>query len=238
MDRNIAPTSSGLFVTGTDTDVGKTFVAAAILRHLVNAGTTAGAYKPVASGVRGGDPLSGDPGILWRAAGGPLRVQDVCPQVFRPALSPPAAARAEGKRVDDRLLRDGIRPWRERGGCVVVEGAGGLFSPLSESTLNVDLVRDLGFPVVIVDSGGLGGIGRVLATHRAAVAEGVRPAAVVLSHVRPFDASPADETTFGLPAAEATREEIARHLFPLPVLLLRHGAVSIEPDVDWASLGS
>lgn len=224
-------------MTGTDTGVGKTAVAAAILRQLASEGRLVGAYKPVASGVgersAEGEACPGDPATLWRAAGCPLSPREVCPQAFAAAIAPAAAARAEGKEVDEPLLRRGIAVWTARSECVVVEGAGGLFSPLSDLTLNADLAREFGYPIVVVDSGRLGGIGRVLASVRAAIAEGLRVAAVVISHVEPLDERAADDPQSPWSIAEAARLDLARRLAPLPVLVLRHAAERIEPETDW-----
>ena len=227
-------------MTGTDTGVGKTAVAVAILRQLVAEGRSVGAYKPVASGIaeRSADDeaCSGDPHALWRAAGRPLSPQEVCPQAFAAAIAPTAAARAEGKEVDEMLLRRGIAPWIGRSECIVVEGAGGVFSPLTDRTLNADLAREFGYPLVIVDCGRLGAIGRVLATVRAASAEGLRVVAVVISHVEPFDEHAADDPASGWSIAEAARLDLAHRLTPLPVLRLRHAAAQIEPMTDWVGL--
>lgn len=232
--------SKGLFVTGTDTGVGKTAVAVAILRQLVTERRSVGAYKPVASGVAersgGNGAAPSDPVALWRAAGCPLSPREICPQAFAAAIAPAAAARAEGKEVDETLLRRGIAVWTARSECVVVEGAGGLFSPLTDRSLNADLAREFGYPLVVVDSGRLGGIGRVLATVRAAAAEGLRVAAVVLSHVEPLDMQAADDPESGWSIAEATRQDLARRLTTLPVLRLRHEADRIEPATDWIRL--
>lgn len=232
--------SKGLFVTGTDTGVGKTAVAVAILRQLVAEGRSVGAYKPVASGVaeRSGnsEAAPSDPAALWLAAGCPLSPGEVCPQAFAAAIAPAAAARAEGREVDETLLRRGIAAWTARSECVVVEGAGGLFSPLTDLTLNADLAREFGYPLVVVDSGRLGGIGRVLSTVRAAAAEDLRVAAVVISHVEPLDEQAADDPQSPWSIAEATRHDLARRLASLPALRLRHAAERIEPATDWIGL--
>ena len=225
----------GLFVTGTDTDVGKTAVAVAIVRDAVRSGLRVGVYKPVASGVPPGSAGGGDMARLWEAAGRPLSMEAVCPQVFSAAIAPPRSARAEGRRVDETLLRSGFEPWRTVSDIVIVEGAGGLFSPLGDVTLNVDLARDLGLPLVVVDAARLGAIGRTLAVVRAARAEGLRVAAVVLSQVEPLGGS-WDDPVSPCAIARHSADDLADRIRPVPVTMLAHHAATIEPNLDWLTL--
>jgi dethiobiotin synthetase len=225
-------TSRGLFVTGTDTDVGKTAVSVAIARQLVAAGRRVGVYKPVASGVTGEES---DASWLWEAAGRPLTLGQVCPQAFAAPLSPPRSARAEGRRVDEALLRAGLEPWRAVSDIVLVEGAGSLFSPVGERSLNVDLARDLALPLVIVDAARLGAIGRTLTAVRAARAEGLAVAAVVLSHTQPLGGSVDDPASAARIAADSGID-LAERLVGVPVGVLAHAAARIEPVIDWLAL--
>jgi dethiobiotin synthetase len=221
----------GLFVTATDTDAGKTAVAVAMVRHLRSIGRRVGVYKPAASG---GD---GDPRALWEAAGRPGRLADVCPQVFAAPIAPHHAARLEGRTVDEALLRRGIEPWLATADIVVVEGAGGLCSPLGDRADNAAVARDLGLPLVVVDAARLGAVGRTLATVRAARAENLVVAAIVLSHVAAPDGPEHDlRTTAGI--ARAAGEDLAARLPGVPVAVLRHGSDVIEPAIDWESLAA
>jgi len=230
----------GLFITGTDTGVGKTAVAVAIVRRLrqtsLRAGLRVGVYKPVASGWQP-DDADGDALQLWDAAGRPLTLEAACPQSFAAPISPPRSARAAGRCVDEQLLRDGFEAWRRASDIVIVEGAGGLFSPLGDTTLNADLARDLHLPLVVVDTGRLGAVGRTLAVVRAARAEGLRVAAVVISHIEPMHHDPAADTPAGPGAiARANAADIAAWIDPVPVAVLRHEAAEIEPSIDWVEL--
>jgi dethiobiotin synthetase len=209
----------GFFITGTDTGVGKTAVAVALAAARRAAGVRVGVYKPVASGV----VFDGSSDIerLWEAAGRPLTLAEVCPQAFVAAIAPVQAAAVEGKRVDEQLLRTGIRPWREASELVIVEGAGGLFSPLGERSLNVDVARDLGLPLVVVDAARLGLIGRTLATVRAARAEGLEVAEVVISHVQPLGGA-ADDPRSEAGIVRAGVAELVRRLAPVPVREVRY----------------
>jgi len=228
---NPHPPPRGLFVTGTDTDVGKTFVAAAIARSLVAAGRRVAAYKPVASGLESCADPRGDPHRLWEAAGRRGSPATVCPQVFRAPLSPPRAAAAEGRFVDEGLLRSGLTAW---GDCelVVVEGAGGLFSPLGTTMLGVELAREFGYPLVVVDSSRLGAVGRTLATVRAAIAEGLSVAACVLSQVAPPRGAAADPTS-DESIASAALADLRRLLPGVPIARLAHAAAAVDPALDW-----
>jgi dethiobiotin synthetase len=228
------PPRRGLFVVGTDTDVGKTAVAAAILRELVAAGRRVAAYKPVASGIAAAAEPGGDPERLWEAANRVGAIADVCPQCFQPPLSPPRAARGVGRAVDESLLRAGLAAWRDHE-LVVVEGAGGLFSPLAAATLGADLAREFGYPLVVVDAARLGAIGRTLATVRAARAEGLAVAACVLSQVAPPRGEPDDPAGDGAIAA-ANAADLQQLLPDVHVALLAHGATAFAPRLDWWAL--
>jgi dethiobiotin synthetase len=155
--------------------------------------------------------------------------------MFAAAISPPRSARAEGRRVDERLLRSGFDVWRDTRDIVIVEGAGGLFSPLGDAMLNADLARDLGLPLVVVDAGRLGTIGRTLAVAEAAAARGLRLAAVVLSQIEPWDEN-SDDLESPQAIAWHSANDLADRLRPVPVTMLAHNATAIEPDLDWLTL--
>jgi dethiobiotin synthetase len=184
----------GLFVTGTDTGVGKTYVAALIVRALVAAGRRVGVYKPVASGCRlEHDNLVSDDALqLWEAAGRPGELDRVCPQRFAASLAPHLAARAEGRLVDTTLLRSGLDYWSARADVIIVEGAGGLMSPVSDEEYIADLAYDFGFPLLVVARNALGTIHQTLATLvvAATFGDGLDVAGIVLNQSEPrVDAS-------------------------------------------------
>lgn len=155
----------GLFVAGANTDVGKTYVAALIASALHQRGVRVGAYKPAASGCSRddrGELVADDAVALWEAAGRPGELAAVCPQRFEAPLAPHLAAAAEGRRVDAKLLRSGVEYWRARSEFVIVEGAGGAMSPISDDDLVLDVARDLGYPVLLVVANRLGCIAAAL----------------------------------------------------------------------------
>ena len=213
--------TNGLFITGTDTGVGKTAVAVAITAATRSTGIRVGVYKPVASGVVFDG--SSDVERLWMAAGKPRSLHAVCPQAFEAAIAPVQAALIEGKQVDETLLRDGLLSWQACSDFLVVEGAGGLFSPLGRHSLNSDVARDLNFPLVIVDDARLGMIGRTLTTVRAAQAEGLQICKVVVSHTEPLNGSLDDPCSRARIVQDGIRELVER-LEGIPVKELTYGS--------------
>lgn len=178
----------GIFITATDTGVGKTYFAAAMIRSLRDRGVRVGAYKPAASGGvqdESGQMIWEDVEALSAALGGGFERRRICPQKFRAPLAPPFAARSEGNSIDAELLRSGAAWWQREVDVLIVEGAGGLLSPLSEADTNADLARDLGLPLLIVARLGLGTINHSLLTVEAAVARGLQVAGIVLTEASP-----------------------------------------------------
>lgn len=225
------PSLPGLFITGTDTDVGKTYVAALIASNLTAQGHRVGVYKPVASGCRreAGELFSDDALTLWKAAGQPGELTAVCPQRFEAPLAANVAAGEEGKRVDPDLLRSGLDYWRDRSDVVLVEGAGGLMSPVSDEDYVADLALEFGFPLVVVAPNVLGVINQTLQTliTAATFRDGIDVGGIVLNDIRPAgeDAS-----------IRSNRTELASHCVPPVLAHVRWGACSLETEVDWVNL--
>jgi dethiobiotin synthetase len=220
----------GLFITGTNTGVGKTYVATLIARELHAKGVRVGVYKPVASGceMRAGSLVSPDAVFLWESAGRPGTLEQVCPQRFLAPLAPHLSARAEGKRVDPKLLRAGIESWRELSDVVVVEGAGGLMSPISDDDYNADLAAAFGYPLVVVSVNELGTINATLQTLITAstYCDGLDVAGVVLNSARRLD----DDLSI-----ESNADELARRCVAPLLAGVEHGG-GFDRDVDWLAL--
>ena len=190
----------GLFITGTDTSVGKTAVASAIVRQLREEGVRVGAYKPVASGAvqrPDGTRVWEDVEQLGQALGDTYPAERICPQRFAAPLAPPLAAAAEGRSVDRQLLREGAFWWQEQVDFLVVEGAGGLLSPLSSEDNVADLARDLALPLLVVARAGLGTINHTLLTLEAAQSRGLAVAGIVLNQSAPGNCDPSVESNPG-----------------------------------------
>ena len=184
MSANHYPRCKTLFFAGTDTDVGKTYVASLVTRQILQAGFRVGVYKPVASGCRrsAGTLIADDAQQLWNAAGKPRDLDQVCPQRFEAALAPPEAAKLESKEVDPHLLTDGAAVWREESDWLIVEGAGGLMSPLAIGVLNADLAHALNpLRLIIVCANRLGAVHQCLSTVEAARHRNLNPFGIVLN---------------------------------------------------------
>lgn len=221
----------GIFVTGTGTEVGKTYVAALVAKALVASGQRVGVYKPVASGCRRIDRelVADDAVLLWEAAGQPGSLEFVCPQRFEAPLAPHRSARQEGRRVDAELLRSGLVYWQERSDIVLIEGSGGLMSPLSEEDYNADLAIDFGYPLLVVSPNILGTINQTLQTlvTAATVREGLEIAGIVLNDVR---------ASQGDPSTASNREELAARCVPPILTCVTWQAKDFAEPVAWGEL--
>ena len=217
-----------MFITGTDTEVGKTYVAALIVKQLVAAGHRVGAYKPVASDciADGRQLVSEDAVALWEAAGRPLSLDAVCPRRFQAPLAPHLAARSEGRELDAEALRRGIEPWADECDVIIVEGAGGLMSPISDDEYFADLAYDFGYPSVVVAPNVIGAINQSLSALIAATCfrGGLPLAGIVLNDSRSFDDDP---------SIESNREEIASRALAPVLTRLRHEGEAFDDQVDW-----
>lgn len=229
----------GLFVTGTDTGVGKTRIASAIASVLSREGLRVGVLKPVATGaerIEGVGWRSEDAEALIAAIDREVPLDRVAPLLFEAPLAPPVAARESGTTLQfDNVLtatRTAIDWWAGPGGAeiLVVEGVGGLLCPLAEGATVADLAVALDFPLLIVARRGLGTLNHTLLTLEAARLRGLRIAGVVLN---------GSEATID-PLAEATNPiELSRRLGEVPFLAdLPHGAdlaalLGREHNLDW-----
>ncbi len=223
----------GFYITGTNTGVGKSHVTRLIARALVKAGHKVGVYKPVATDCKrdGNDVVAPDALKLWEAAGRPGTLEEVCPQRFVAPLAPPVSARLEGREVNRDLLRSGLAVWRERSDIVLVEGAGGLLSPMSDEDDNSHLAVEFGFPLVVVAVNELGTINATLLTLIAAktLMPALPVAGIILNRLSLF---PDDEST------KTNADEIACRT-DVPVLgCVNYQQQDFREDVDWFALAS
>jgi dethiobiotin synthetase len=215
----------GVFVTGTDTGVGKTVVAAAIAHAAARAGRPVNVFKPAVSGLdEGGEP---DHAVLRRASGSHQSDDEIAPYRYGPPVSPHLGAELAGAAIDPAVLRAAAAVAAEGSDLLVVEGVGGLMVPLTLGYLVRDFARDLGLPVVVAARAGLGTINHTLLTVEAVRAVGLVVAGAVLT---PWPKDPG-------PIERSNREAIARlgsvRVETLPKLDLRAPATWPALDLGW-----
>lgn len=218
----------GVFVTGTDTGVGKSVLAAAICAALVARGQRVAAFKPVVTGLdeERSDGWPPDHHLLASAAGGRQTADEVTPYTFGPPVSPHYAAELAGRAIEPARILAAARAATEAAGVLVCEGVGGLLVPITADYSVRDLAVDLELPVVVAARTGLGTISHSLLTVEAARGVGLTVAAVVMSPW-PERPDPIEESnrmtverlarvpTQGLPAT--TPEQLARAGGVLPI---------------------
>lgn len=246
------PTTPGLIITGTDTDVGKTYLTALIARQLKEQGLTVGVYKPACSGAvtsASSDAVNSATGTetegdsSWadidelNAAIQPhdFPIERICPQKFLAPLAPPVAAKLENKTVDETLLNEGVAWWHGKVDILLIEGVGGLLCPLTETKSVADWAADIGFPLLIVGRLGLGTINHTLMTVEIAEKRGLKLAGLVLNQ------STADQTGYD---SQTNPAEIASRCKPPLLGVCHHGEKNsllqggAPVKIDWASLAS
>ena len=164
----------GVFVTGTDTEVGKSVVAASICAALAARGERVAAFKPVVTGLDDEPgPFGYDHELLASAANAEQAPDDVAPYRFGPPVSPHLAAELAGEPIEPAHLLEVARAHE----LLVAEGVGGLLVPITTGYLVRDLAIDLGLPVVVAARTGLGTINHTLLTVEAARTAGLKVAA-------------------------------------------------------------
>ncbi len=203
------------FITGTGTDIGKTWVSCALLRHWRVQGLTTRAFKPVMSGVDTNDLATSDAGQLLLAQGLEVtaaNVAEIAPWRFTAPLSPDMAAAAEGRHIDfDELLAFNRRPTSaDLRTITLIEGVGGVMVPLDERHTVLDWAEALTVPVVLVAGSYLGSMSHTLTALLALKTRGIPVAAVVVN-----------ETPASGVALDATLSSLARHAQGIPLLGIR-----------------
>ena len=194
------------FITGTDTGVGKTVLTALLARHLRERGVSAAALKPICSGRRD------DARVLQAALAGALTLDEINPWHFRAPIAPLPAARRERRRVGLADVLAHVRTMQRRFDVLLVEGAGGLLSPLGENFDSRDLIAALRATPIVVCPNRLGAVNQVLLTLAALPRSASCRARVVL--MSPSKPDAATNTNVGLLAEFFD----AKRIFELPWL--------------------
>jgi dethiobiotin synthetase len=157
---------SAIFITATGTDIGKTFVAAGLIRHWRAAGRTVEALKPVATGYEPAAAAASDPGVLLAALGRPVtptEIERIAPWRFTAPLSPDMAARRENRAIDfDALVEFSRSAIADTKGMLLIEGIGGVMVPLDDRHTVLDWMAAPNIPVVLVAGSYLGSLSHTL----------------------------------------------------------------------------
>ncbi|MDB4405908.1 MAG: dethiobiotin synthase [Verrucomicrobiales bacterium] len=203
----------GIFVTGTDTHIGKTYVSALIIEELRKGGVSAVGLKPVSSGSRE------DAHRLWEASGGAVDLDVLNPVHYNTPVAPYTAGQIEGPAllVEEMVVR--VHSAREGFDFALVEGAGGWEVPLGKGFGIPELARELKFPVLVVAANWLGAINHTLLTVKAVQASGLECLGVILNHLE------AERDV-----AAVTNRAILDEICPVPIL----GEVMTDgTEIDW-----
>ena len=178
------PLKQGLFITGTDTDVGKTHVACCIANTLIKQGLSVTPRKPIASGCirqKNGTLLSEDALHLQQACQSLETLETICPYQFEPAISPQRAIQEANLKISIQDLV--IACQNNNTPFTMVEGAGGFYSPLALDGLNKDLAIQLNFPTVLVVANRIGCINQALLSIEAIQSAGLRLHSIIINQI-------------------------------------------------------
>jgi dethiobiotin synthetase len=202
--------TKGIFITGTDTGVGKTYIATGIAKALSSAGIDVGVMKPAETGcsLRSGKLLPSDTKALVQAAAVCDPLSLVNPYRFQAPAAPSVAAQIERKTIDPERILKSFRTLSQRHRFMIVEGAGGIMVPLAKGYLFLDLAEAMGLPVVIVSRPGLGTINHTLLTIEALRSRGIMIAGVVIN----------DGQGGRMGLAEATSPAVIQDLSGVPII--------------------
>ena len=165
-----------LFLTGTDTNVGKSYVASLLVRALRSEGRDCVGLKPICCGDRE------DATLLHAAAEGAIELNDINPVWLRTPAAPYTAALIENRAIDLALIREAFERARAKHENVIVEGAGGWLVPIARDYYVSDLAVEMGLPVAIVVANRLGALNHALLTVAAVRARGLECAGLILNH--------------------------------------------------------
>ena len=176
---------SGFFITGTDTEIGKTFVSSLLIKLLVEEGLKVVGMKPIASGATTIDgSLKNDDALsLIHASNVDVDYEKINPYVFEPAVSPHLAAENAGVEIDLKKIKSNFDELEKKSDVVIVEGVGGWYAPLSYNCTVADLAEELNQPIILVVGLRLGCLNHALLTVQAIRQSGLPIAGWIANHV-------------------------------------------------------
>jgi len=214
----------GIFVTGTDTEVGKTVVAAGLAGAIKKRGVNVAVMKPIATGtaMTMDGPVSDDVRFLLKSIECDLDLDLVNPITTGLPLAPLVASRLDKFEIELDKVRDAYLKLSQMHDFVVVEGIGGILVPIKEDYFVIDMIEDLGLPIIVVARPGLGSINHTLLTLREATRRGI--------DVRGFLVNELDPHGEGI--AEKTNPEVIKEISRIPLL----GVLPFDPEVNVSRL--
>ena len=176
----------GIFITGTDTGVGKTFVASILAKLIETKGIRVGVMKPVSSGGRE------DSEILAGSVSGKMNQDLINPVYFKKPLAPYAASELEGKLMDLEKVFHAFNELKSKNDFLIVEGIGGLLVPLKDRYLVADMIKDFELPAIIVVDSKLGCINHTLLSCEAARNRKIRVKGLIINRLSNIDGEELD----------------------------------------------
>ena len=223
--------SKKIFITGTGTDVGKTYVTGLIVKKLRESGKNAAYYKAAMSGNErraDGSLIPGDAMYVKNISGISQPASEMCPYVYETAVSPHLASRLEGNPVKMEVVRKGFEKVCGKYDYVVMEGSGGILCPIcfDEKKIQLeDIIKDLGLSSLIVADAGLGTINSVVLTVEYMRARELPVKGILFNHFHPGNVMEEDNL------------RMCEHLTGLPILICIEDEAG-ELDIDAELLAS
>jgi len=215
----------GIFITGTDTGVGKTYIAERITFGLRHKGMNVGVMKPAETGcrLRAGRLIPSDALRLKKAAGSDDALDLINPYRFREPLAPFVAAQRAGEKIDPRIIKRSFKTLCSNHEFMVVEGAGGILVPLTSRYTYRELAYTMMLPVVIVARPGLGTINHTLLTVSALRLHNISIAGIIINYAVDQKAGLAEKTSFS----------VINEMSTLPILgIVFHGEENLAQIVE------
>ena len=199
----------GVFITGTDTEVGKTLIAGGLARRFCNMGINVGVMKPVETGgeYKKGKLVGKDTEYLIRMG----KIQDtyshINPYIFEHPLAPYVAAKLEGKKIYKKKILASFKNLMDKYDFLIVEGCGGFLVPITSNYMISDLARDMKLPIIIVATAGLGSINHTLLSLYHARRSGLKVLGIIIN-----------KTSRNISMSEKTNPQIIKTFGKVPIL--------------------
>ena len=185
--------SKGLFIVGTGTDVGKTYVTGVLLKKLNEAGYDVGYFKAAMSGNErdvDGKLIPGDAKKVMEMSGSSQSLESTCPYVYEKAVSPHLASKLEGNPVDMDVVKNAYKAVCENHELVIMEGSGGILCPIRFDEKEIwleDIIKEFDLPCLLVADAGLGTINQVVLTERYMHSKNIKLTGILFNHFHPGD---------------------------------------------------